>query len=79
MSPVEGSPAKQEDYPHFMSVYVFNPDLRGTGEYDQAEMERQWIHAVMGECERCHAVNRLYAGIQLIKHVILISAPMIKP
>lgn len=25
MSPVEGSPAKPEDYPHFMSVYVLIP------------------------------------------------------
>lgn len=79
MSPVEGSPAKPEDYPHFMSVYVFDPYLRGAGEYYQAEMERQFIHAMMGECERCHAISKLYTDVELTKHLILISAPMSKP
>lgn len=79
MSPVEGSPAKPEDYPHFMSVYVFNPYLRDAGEYNQVEMERQCIHAMMGECERCRVVSKLYTDVELTKHLILISAPMIKP
>lgn len=38
MSPVEGSPAKPEDYPHFMSVYVLIP-IGQAGEISESKGE----------------------------------------
>lgn len=85
MSPVEGSPAKPEDYPHFMSMYVWLLVFRGEIRAQESTTRQRWGCGLVHSRNDARSVSNVPRSQQVIcielswPNTWSIAAPMIKP